>query len=686
MSDLNVTFGGAELRVVLGEDTDAAKTAAQQAAAVLEQMLALIGDTPIEGSLSGRLLELEQRGIVGAGTLGEREAYTYRNGGVTPAVSPNDIWLRTEGGQIRPEVWHAIGDIGPDGAVVTVAGWKGHKTQADLDNMSLGKTGLLPIENVEALPNALDNIADLYKVRLGNFRARALSSATNPEVALSWTQYGVRPDSQSVSWNGFSVALPGDATEFHPQDWSAPRPLFILGNSLSDITDVTNRWSQVLAASLGVEITSVARYSSDVRQVYRAGLEPLMLSVEDDTLLVGGTNANVTAVNGVSTSDPDFIAYPQSFLNTGDPAVITGVSMTGYAIQNGETRHVTVSTANGASAAYKIKQDAGQPALALDGPILFTPDASFALAGSRVGIWRVQNDFYSGVPGFYGDHTNVNMFIDIAKIVGATQGGPAFILPVIPNASWPVEGSPVGPIGGVEYGFRGRTALAAANTRLETLYPNLYLRNADGDDLNDWLQSHGDGSANDNADIAAGYTPRSLRLSGDPLHLNAAGDALVAEFVEDALAVQTQPPAITSSTVFTLVASGTQPASFPQEPVSSTDSKVAGIEALSGIFEAITQEVYNMISAGITYVAQTVTLNSGQASGANPVLVANSARRGLILKAPKDCAIALHSGATEGTINLYAGVTEQLIGPECPRNALYVFGLATGDKLLIEEG
>lgn len=492
-----------------------------------------------------------------------------------------NIYEEQEDGSIirRTFEWRFAGDpSGPlfDGPARTTDGWEGLLTDKEGKNLNILTFGVLEKEKVAGLVAAYDDLTRLYKVEIGDFRARMVSG----KARLTWNLFGIKPDNQTISWGGYSVTLAGGVEEFELADWAASRPLFILGNSLSDITDVTNRWSQVLAASLGVGLTSVARYSSDPRQVYRSGLEPLMLTVQDDSLAVGGTDKNVTAVNGISTSDPDFIAYPFSFLNTGDAAITTGVSLTGWASQGSETRHVTVSTLNGASSAYKIKQDAGQAALTLDGPILFTPDASFALPGSRTGIWIGQNYFYSGVPNTYGDHTNPQMFIDIAKVVGATKGGPAFILPIIPNASWPTEGSPVGPINGVEYGFHGRAAMAAANTRLETLYPNLYLRNAGGDDLNDWLQSHGDGSAGDNADIAAGYTPRSLRLPGDPLHLNAAGDALVAEFVEDALAVQDAPPAVVPNvTVFAIRAVGTQNRFFPDDPITFTASAITRLAA-----------------------------------------------------------------------------------------------------------
>jgi lysophospholipase L1-like esterase len=68
--------------------------------------------------------------------------------------------------------------------------------------------------------------------------------------------------------------------------------------------------------------------------------------------------------------------------------------------------------------------------------------------------------------------------------------------------------------------------IATLNSDLSTLYSSRFV------DVLAALQAHGDGSANDNADIAAGWIPRSLRWNNsgtiDPLHLNAAGYTVMA--------------------------------------------------------------------------------------------------------------------------------------------------------------
>lgn len=61
------------------------------------------------------------------------------------------------------------------------------------------------------------------------------------------------------------------------------------------------------------------------------------------------------------------------------------------------------------------------------------------------------------------------------------------------------------------------TAIQAGNADLAATYGSRFV------DTITPLQAANDGSANDLADVAAGYTPRSLRKSGDPLHLEGRG-------------------------------------------------------------------------------------------------------------------------------------------------------------------
>lgn len=388
-----------------------------------------------------------------------------------------------------------------------------------------------------------DNFLALSEIRVVGARARALSSAANPAGYVAWSTTGA-PTGHTVTWGSYTAKLGPLADRMEFPQWSVSKPLFVVGNSLSDPTDVLNRWSQLLAARYGQHLVSVARYSSDQRMAYRTGAAPISLTLAG-ALPAGGSVA-VTQINGAPIDGNNRAA----FLTTGDPAVVTGMSMTGYVSRNGVEHKVTVSAPNGASFAYSVTQAPGQTAITFDGPVLFTPDASLSIHGSTCIVWLGNNFFFSEVPNQYGDYTNPQMWVDLKLIVSflQSQGCQVLLLPIIP-ASLPewVEG--VGtPL----------TASRAANARTEQLFPGLMARHADGRDLIKFLQDHKDGSADAQADISKGWIPRNLHRAGDALHLNADGDIAVADFVDSALRSQVGPPAITQATTFTVTAQGTQ--------------------------------------------------------------------------------------------------------------------------------
>lgn len=79
-----------------------------------------------------------------------------------------------------------------------------------------------------------------------------------------------------------------------------------------------------------------------------------------------------------------------------------------------------------------------------------------------------------------------------------------------------------------------------------------------------------------------------------------------------------------------------------------------------------------------------VALTAQQAAGTDPVLAANPARRALQIVPPAACMLRLASGAAGG-VPLRGDQPNQLAGPSCPTNALYVTGLAAGALLTILE-
>lgn len=487
------------------------------------------------------LLDQTAGGYRRVDTYAEREAIplTDRNYGMVVFVMEDTP---------RAFMWVPDGEYDPmTGVAATSSGWVGLYTILELKNLGIDFTGILPAANVEGLIVTNDAVDDLAAIEIADFRALAQTSAVNPPALLQWAIKGQAPDSQVVSWGASSIALAGSARSFVPKDWAALKPLFIVGNSLSDTSDRTDGWPQLLAADRGVGLFSAARYSSDANQVYRCGAESLYLTLAGGVLPTGGTSASVSLINGLAPS-ADLSVNPASFLNTGDPAITTNLSMTGTIVAGTYACRGTVSIPNGASTAYSIVQDAGGAAIALTGPVLFIPDLAQKTASCDLIVWMGNNYFYSGVPNSYGDHTNPQMWVDLAKMVAKAEGNRVLILPVIPDSSWSTSGT------GNPY-----TAMQSANARTEALYPAYVARDAAGRTLLQRLQASGDGSSNDNADIAAGFVPRSLHRSGDTLHLNSAGQAVVYAFVKEALVRQSLPSPITQDTAFTLRAVGTNP-------------------------------------------------------------------------------------------------------------------------------
>jgi hypothetical protein len=160
---------------------------------------------------------------------------------------------------------------------------------------------------------------------------------------------------------------------------------------------------------------------------------------------------------------------------------------------------------------------------------------------------------------------------------------------VLPDASWPADGTPV-VIDGVTYTSQCFSAMNAWNTRNETVHPGSRPRSLptsgfpNGRTLLKYLQDRANPAFSGNtADIAAGLTPREFRQNSDgsfdSLHPNLAGHVVIADFYEEALQTQVLPSPITASTVFTLTASGTivNQVGFDTSSAVTTDSAVSPV-------------------------------------------------------------------------------------------------------------
>ncbi|NKI99577.1 hypothetical protein [Novosphingobium sp. SG707] len=454
--------------------------------------------------------------------------------------------------QARIYVWTQNGVAGADG-------WVGRTNQADFNAIITAHDANFAHlqDEIDTLNGTVSDLSSrisaLEALRLLALSATALSTATHPPVALRWMLEGALVDYQTIEWGGWKFQVDGGARELTVADWSAPPAAMVMGDSISDPNGY-GTWPTTLAAALGLTLYAPARYNAGPRQAYRSGALPLYLTVAGNHLPAGGTSVSVTAINGAATATSDMTdayLYPFGFLNTysGD-TFTTGTSMTGT--YGG--RRVTVSIPNGGSSAYSVVQDAGLDAVDIPAQSLFVPDFAAWLDRAELWIMMSNNYYYSGVAG---DHINPRVYDDIAAIISRARGQRIMLF-----------GITGGPDSGA--GTTVGTALRAFNDGLAARWPQYYVRDASGRDTLARLLAGGNGSSGDNADVAAGIIPRSLRIAADDPHLNSAGNAIIATLAQEYRALQTTPPAITLDTAITVTAvSGAQRASYTVKPVRS---------------------------------------------------------------------------------------------------------------------
>lgn len=148
-----------------------------------------------------------------------------------------------------------------------------------------------------------------------------------------------------------------------------------------------------------------------------------------------------------------------------------------------------------ASGNWTFTRAAAGDAAACPAGTRFVPDTALALRGRTAWLWLGRNNF--------ADPTQVKA--DIAACIAYLSHSRYLVCSVLPSAA----------------DTSGQLAtIASLNADLTSLYGSAFV------DLLTPLQDAGDGSPDDNADIAAGIIPRSLR--SDATHLNDAGYAIVA--------------------------------------------------------------------------------------------------------------------------------------------------------------
>ncbi len=364
---------------------------------------------------------------------------------------------------------------------------------------------------------------------IAGFSARGTSPCN-----LSAQIVGPAPESISLQWGEYVLTFDGSWRGMTlPVDWAQPVGVVAEGNSLTDIndSDTGGGWATKYAARLGVPVYGLAKYSADARQPYRSGAIPLLLSVAGNQLPAGGTSVAVTIINGA----PPGANNPASPLFTFSGDTITqNNTITGYAAG----RHVTLAVTQAGGSDYRITADVGASAVAFPPSTLFVPDFKFLMQSVDIVAMPGINYFYDGNAS---DLLSQQAKSDVLRIFRLQRGNRMIIMGSPAAESW-VPGTPQ------------HTAIRNWNAWLKATYPDNYAIDAEGRDTLARLVASGNGSAGDNADAANGVTPRSLRKANDPLHLNTAGQQILADLAFEFRSLQRTPPAITGSTVFTLTA------------------------------------------------------------------------------------------------------------------------------------
>jgi hypothetical protein len=580
--DLSIAVNGDKFTTVLTRLGQQYPTVAK----VIADLITSISEAGIGDSAAALINQRMFR----SGTIAERGPTPFQN-------YPNGLHFYVHD-IVPPRMFCYVyaGQRNPINQIVQVAGWYGYYTPTEQKNLGIDFTGQLPAANVAGLPAVLDAVDDLSEIEIAGFSATALSSDDNAKIVIDASFFGVQPDKIVLSWEGYSVTV--GSLPFSPPDQAALKNFAVSGNSIDDATD-TPKWHTILADRLGVDSSFTARYSSDGRQTFRAGIDPLIFTFANDSLPAGGAAKAIASINGNSPID---INQGYAFLSTGDANLTTGVTLLGTLIdlQTGSSCHGIASAPNAGSPAYTFKQDAQLPAISFSGPVLFVPDisAEFARSDNFCGIGN--NLFYSGVPNVYGDYTNASLYPVIDKFAAAAQGQRFMTRDVLPAGEWPADGSP-NVIDGVDYKTHMFAAMEAWNVRNEQRHPGSRPRSRptsgfpNGRTLLKYMQDHGNGSAADNTAIAQGKIPISLWSDGP--HPNAAGQIVIADFYEEALQVQAVAPNLSIGTAVTLTASGTNPRTG--DPVRATAFAIVLPGDLAALIDPLTEAVKGALSAGL---------------------------------------------------------------------------------------
>lgn len=216
-------------------------------------------------------------------------------------------------------------------------------------------------------------------------------------------------------------------------------------------------------------------------------------------LMTGGTPGTFTIDNVVMRLPPATADYAVAVTAKNTNILTSGGVYTGTCVGTLAGVHGTMSTDSAGNWAFT--RDTVGVAVPSPAGSRFIPDDAATYRDHTAWIWAGNN----GVVTSADAAATLN---DIAAMVRYLGHNRYLILSVLTSAAQ--DAARV-------------TVLQQLNADLATLYGHRFI------DVYGALRSAGNGSADDNADIAAGHTPRSLRV--DAIHLNATGYGIVAQKV-----------------------------------------------------------------------------------------------------------------------------------------------------------
>jgi len=263
-----------------------------------------------------------------------------------------------------------------------------------------------------------------------------------------------------------------------------------------------------MIAAWGDSLTAGATLATDA--TYPAQAEALFGFARDiNNGGIGGQNS--TAVAARMNAVPTLLSFTGDEIPAEGPALVSKRSTTPITNQGPHSLAGTVcgivgmldAQTDDGGKTYIYHFMRGRPGEAVKCPA----DSQFRFAAGDLLRQRV-TWIWAGTNGAAPDHTVVG---DIAAMV-TSLGHERYLIGALPFSA--------------EYSEARIAAVKTINAALARQYGDQFV------DLAGTLAAAGDGSTGDAADIAAGITPRSLRI--DAVHLNARGNAIIAKAWHDA--------------------------------------------------------------------------------------------------------------------------------------------------------